>query len=138
MKKLLLAMSLLGAFSAGAETLTQEDSAYGKWKKECSSCHVAYPPQMLSGDNWEQLMGKLDKHFSSNATLNAADTRTIREFLLRFAGNGDRYSSASLRISDTPWFRREHRVLAESVWTLPEVKTRSNCSACHGSLVIGE
>jgi hypothetical protein len=124
--------------SAWAGTLKPANSGYDKWKKECSSCHVAYPPHMLSGNNWEQLMARLDKHFDSNAVLDSRDSKQILNFLLRFSGNGDRYSAASLRISETPWFVREHRVISENEWKRPEVKSRSNCSACHGKSVLGE
>jgi hypothetical protein len=42
-----------------------------------------------------------------------------------------------LRISDTPWFKHEHHVINAKEWTNPEVKSRSNCSACHGKVVLG-
>jgi nitrate/TMAO reductase-like tetraheme cytochrome c subunit len=114
------------------------NSGYTKWKAECSSCHVAYPPKMLNEENWQQLMSSLDKHFDSNAVLDARDRKAILEFLQRNAGSGDLYASASLRISDTPWFKREHRVISPNEWKLPQVKTRSNCGACHGKVVLGD
>ena len=43
-----------------------------KWKEECGSCHVAYPPQLLTAQNWQRLMGSLDKHFGSNAEIGRA------------------------------------------------------------------
>jgi nitrate/TMAO reductase-like tetraheme cytochrome c subunit len=123
---------------AFAESGKQPNSGYTKWKAECSSCHVAYPPKMLSGENWQQLMGGLQKHFDTNAELAAKDAKAILEFLERNSGSGDLYASASLRISDTPWFKREHRVISANEWALPEVKSRSNCSACHGKVVLGD
>lgn len=102
-----------------------------KWKTECSSCHLAYPPQLLSRENWQQLMGKLDKHFGANATLDAKDTKDILAFLQLNGAEEPIHSAASLRISDTPWFRRRHRNVAASEWVHPDVKSRSNCTACH-------
>jgi hypothetical protein len=129
---------VLGMTQAHAESGKQPNSGYAKWKAECSSCHVAYPPRMLNEESWQQLMGKLDRHFGSNAALDARDSRAILEFLQRNAGSGNPYGSASMRISDTPWFRREHRVISPKEWLLPEVKTKSNCSACHGKVVLGD
>ncbi len=102
-----------------------------KWKAECGSCHIAYPPQLLTKDNWQQLMGGLDKHFGSNAALDAGDSREILDFLQRYAGTGGKNSASSLRISDTPWFTREHREVSKNTWSDPAVKSRSNCTACH-------
>ena len=108
-----------------------------KWKEECGSCHVAYPPQLLTAQNWQRLMGSLDKHFGSNAALDTKDNKEILGFLKRNAGNGEDSSAASLRISDTPWFRHEHRGISAKEWIHPEVGSRSNCSACHGKVVLG-
>ena len=134
-----VALLLLGFLinPAYADSVSLPGHNLGKWKEECGSCHVAYPPQMLTSENWQSLMGSLDKHFGANAVLDARDNKTILGFLERNAGSGERYSAASLRISDTPWFMREHRVISAKEWNHPEVKSRSNCSACHGTLVLG-
>ncbi len=137
MRRVVAILLVLGMSQAFAES-GKPNSGYTKWKAECSSCHVAYPPRMLNEEVWQQLMGRLDKHFDSNAVLDAKDRKAILEFLLRNAGSGDLYASASLRISDTPWFKREHRVISPNEWKLPEVKTRSNCGACHGKVVLGD
>ncbi|MBU0622282.1 MAG: diheme cytochrome c [Gammaproteobacteria bacterium] len=138
MKRLLVLLLMVWAGQAGAENVKPPASGYDKWKLECGSCHVAFPPRMLSVENWQELMGGLDKHFGSNAELDKRDRKLIQEFLQRYGGSGPTYTAASLRISDTPWYKREHRVISESEWKLPEVKTKSNCSACHGMKVIGD
>lgn len=102
-----------------------------KWKEECGSCHIAYPPQLLTGKNWQQMMGSLDKHFGANASLDVADSKDILSFLQRYAGSGDKHSATSLRISDTPWFTREHREVSNNVWSDQAVRSRANCTACH-------
>lgn len=116
------------AYAEGAN-ITATHSA--KWKEECGGCHIAYLPQLLTGNNWQQIMNGLDKHFGVNATLDARDSKEILYFLQRYAGSGDRHSATSLRISDTPWFTREHREVSNSVWSDPSVKSRANCTACH-------
>ena len=102
-----------------------------KWKEECGSCHIAYPPQLLTGNNWQKMMTSLDKHFGANATLDAADNKEILNILQGHAGSGDKHSANSLRITDTSWFKREHREIADSAWSSPAIKSRANCTACH-------
>jgi nitrate/TMAO reductase-like tetraheme cytochrome c subunit len=138
MKRLVVLLLVLGMNQAYAGSNQQPVSNNAKWKEECGSCHVAYPPQLMSAENWERLMGSLNKHFGANAVLDPNENKRILGFLERNAGSGDRYSSASLRISDTPWFKREHHVIAPKEWTNQDVKSRSNCTACHGKLVLGD
>ena len=103
-----------------------------RWKEECGSCHIAYPPKFLVEDDWKKLMGGLDKHFGANATLDdPKDRKEILDFLLRHAEFRKKYSAPSLRISETPWFTHEHREISSNTWSAPAVKSRSNCVACH-------
>ncbi|MBK9160458.1 MAG: diheme cytochrome c [Nitrosomonadales bacterium] len=130
--KWLVALTLLAvASSAQADggRLTVPDNA--KWKEECGSCHIAFPPKLLTADGWQKMMSGLDKHFGTNAELDAGDNREILDFLKRHAGSGSRHAAPSLRISDTPWFRREHREVSAQAWRDPAVKSPANCAACH-------
>lgn len=102
-----------------------------KWQAECSSCHIAYPPRFLAADNWQSMMQTLNKHFGSNAEIDAADQQLISDFLKSHAGSGSRYQASTLRISDTPWFKREHREVSAKAWSDPAIKSPSNCTACH-------
>ncbi len=111
---------------------------FPKWKEECGSCHLAYPPRFLSAESWRKLMAGLDKHFGDNASLDPKVNQEILDFLVRNAGSGDRYSAASLRISDTPWFTRKHREVPSRAWTDPAVKSRANCAACHVNAANGD
>ena len=102
-----------------------------KWQAECASCHMAYPPQLLTAENWRQMMGSLDRHFGANATLDAKEKAEILPFLERHAAQDQRFAVKTLRISDTPWFQRKHREIQGSAWTHAKVKSRANCTACH-------
>ncbi len=106
-----------------------------KWKEECGSCHMAYPPQFLSGESWRALMAGLDKHFGSNASLDPAVATEIGSFLEQYASTRPRPSidgkEPALRISDTRWFTAEHREVSSSEWKNPKVKSPSNCGVCH-------
>ena len=138
MKRVAVLLLVFGMNLAHAEAGRLKAPNNPKWKEECGSCHVPYPPQLLSADNWRSLMGSLDRHFGTNASLDANDRKKILAFLEQNAGSGERFSAPSLRISDTPWFKHEHHVINAKEWINPEVKSRSNCAACHGKVVLGE
>ena len=130
--KWLAALALIfGSTMAHAEGSSFSAPANQKWKEECGSCHIAYPPQLLTGENWQRLMGGLDKHFEANAILDPKDNKEILDFLQRYAGHSGKNSASSFRITDTPWFIREHREISNNTWSDPAVKSRSNCAACH-------
>ena len=131
MKWLVAAALILCSTMVHAEREGLSVPNHPKWKDECGSCHLAFPPQLLTAENWRQLMDGLNKHFGANATLDAGDTKDILEFLQRHAGKTEQHSATSLRITDTAWFKRVHREVSSRSWTHPRVKTRSNCTACH-------
>jgi len=116
---------------AGEHVYRVDHPAY---RQECGSCHVPYPPALLDAASSRAVMGGLDRHFGSDAGVEPAARADILGFLERNAGR--RASSAGgaplLRISETPWFLKEHRkeVPAE-VLRRPEVKSFANCGACH-------
>lgn len=105
--------------------------ANATWQEECGSCHIAYPPRLLSKQNWHQLMSNLDKHFGTNAELGPKEQQEISVFLQRYGSSRERNAAATLRISDTQWFIREHHEVSRGAWSDPAVKSRSNCTACH-------
>jgi nitrate/TMAO reductase-like tetraheme cytochrome c subunit len=115
-----------------------------KWKAECGACHVAYPPNLLPAESWRALMSGLDKHFGSDASLDAATAREISSFLEQNAGGGKFASQMSvsrskpvLRITETRWFRNKHDEVSQRDWDNPKVKSPANCTACHGQAESG-
>ena len=104
-----------------------------KWQKECSACHIAYAPGLLPAESWRKVMGGLDKHFDSDASLTAEENKEITDFLVNNASNRWRATTAPLRISETAWFKRKHdsREVPPAVWKNPLVKSSANCQACH-------
>lgn len=131
LKKLAVLILLCSSATAFAEGGKQPSASNPKWKEECGSCHTAFPPRLLVAEDWQKLMGGLDKHFGVNATLDAKDNKEILDFLQRNAGSGARHSSANLRITDSAWFTREHHEVSSKTWANPAVKSRANCTACH-------
>lgn len=113
------------------------------WKTECGSCHLAFPPGMLPAAGWKQQMDTLDKHYGSNATLDAADEKAIRDFLqLASAGNRERVPASKPgeppRITSTAWFRHEHDEVSAAVWRRKAVGSAANCIACHSGAERGD
>jgi hypothetical protein len=114
-------------------------------KEECGSCHMAFAPSMLPALSWQRMMGELDKHFGDNASLDAATTEKITNYLVAHAGDasGQHYSSKWLkgvalgatpqRITELPKWVREHRKVPDWEWRQKEVRTKANCIACHSA-----
>lgn len=111
-----------------------------KWVSECGACHVAYPPRYLPAESWRAIMSGLDKHFGSNAGLDAASANEITAFLEKNADTRKHETLAKplLRITETHWFKSEHREVAAHNWKNPKVKSRANCGACHTKAESGD
>jgi mono/diheme cytochrome c family protein len=103
------------------------------YQQECASCHVAYPPGMLPARSWQRVMNGLDKHFGTDASIDAAMTESISRWLQSHAGADRRVSEEPPqdRITRSAWFARKHRKVEPAVWQLPSVKRAANCAACH-------
>jgi mono/diheme cytochrome c family protein len=108
-------------------------NAPAAYLQECASCHLAYPPGLLPARSWQRLMGGLDKHYGSDASLDPATVQAINRWLQTHAGTYKRTNEepAQDRITRSVWFRRKHRQIDPSVWQLASVKSAANCAACH-------
>lgn len=111
-----------------------------KWKEECGGCHIAYPPRFLPAQSWRALMSGLDKHFGSDASMDTAAAQEITVFLEKNADQRSRQSNGKviLRISETRWFKSEHREVSSRNWKSPLVKSPANCAACHRQAELGD
>ena len=135
-----LRRTLLAAGLATAALAAQADSGRQMpvnmpkaYTQECAACHTAYPPGLLPKASWGRLMGGLDKHFGTDATLDAATLQQLSGWLQANAGTYKRVSEAPPedRITRSAWFERKHRQIEPAVWRLASVKSAANCSACH-------
>ena len=95
--------------------------------KECGECHMAFQPGLLPAGSWESIMKNLTDHFGDRATLPPEQIRSILSYMTSHAGSGDPMRS---RITEQTWWLREHR-FSQSEWSRPDVKSKSNCAACH-------
>ncbi len=119
-----------------------------KYTAECGACHVAYPPALLPARSWGKLMTGLADHFGEHAELAPVDTKAITDYLTANAGDrsagGTRMARSvpdgqtPLRITDLPYFKREHReVPARMVTGNDKIRSFSNCDACHARALQG-
>lgn len=118
--------------------------------KECGTCHLVFPPQMLPARSWETMMGDLANHFGEDASLNDALRADITAYLTgnaadaKSTSDGGRYirgiasSAAPLRITETPYWVRKHDEISERRFQDPKIKSKANCIACHKTADKGE
>lgn len=136
-----LLLSLLAATHAlaedhpkGSRTVSQQTLS-PKYQQECASCHMAYPAALLPVASWQRLMGSLNTHFGTDASLTPADAREISTWLTANGGTYKRVGAMPQqdRISQSDWFLRKHRAgeVPAKVWSRASVGSPSNCVACH-------
>jgi hypothetical protein len=129
---------LMSLLALAASPLAWADSAPSvpllpKYRQECSACHVAYPPGMLPAASWQRVMGNLQNHYGTDASLDAATIQELSGWLKAHAGTYKRVSAPPPddRITRSAWFIREHNEVPAATWKLPAVKSAANCAACH-------
>jgi len=114
------------------------------YKNECASCHFAYQPGLLPERSWIKLMSNLEDHFDTDASLEPEDNKKILRYLIdnsadkftnykrsRKINQSIRSYDTPIAVSQTPYFKKEHREIRKDLITQKEVKSLSNCMACH-------
>ncbi|TXI25089.1 MAG: cytochrome C [Ottowia sp.] len=139
MKAVLSLLTLLLALPAQADRLPLPADTPPAYRAECGSCHLAYPPALLGANDWQQLMGKLDSHFGSDAAVNPEIGQKLTAFLVANASGSNRVEGAGNppRISQTTHFVKEHRKIPARYWTDTRVRSAANCEACHTNAANG-
>ena len=120
---------------------TQEGNLY---KEECGGCHFPFQPGFLPTDSWRNLMAGLDNHFGENAELSDENNQRILAFLTANAAGAvdreipnkamwsTRYTPNPQRITETAFFRHEHREIPPRVLENKGEKISfANCDSCH-------
>lgn len=102
-------------------------------KNECASCHMVYPPAFLPKESWVRIMGSLDKHYGTDASIDPKDLKEVSQWLIQYAGTYKRVSEAppNDRITESSWFIKKHGKISQATWNHAQVKSKSNCMACH-------
>ncbi len=116
------------------------------WAQECSACHFAYQPGLLPGNSWDKLLTPtaLHNHFGEVADLDAGTLKKIRDYALDNAAEKSSFKlsrkitvatenvEAPLRITDVRVIRRKHHDIPERmIKGNKDVRSLSNCEACH-------
>jgi hypothetical protein len=130
--KHLIVLSMIITFpgALAAEDVWKPRENSPLWQSECGSCHMAFPPALLSGADWQIMMQGLDKHFGVNASLDARSRDQIAAFLDRNAGSGWGHSADSQRITETGYFVKKHKSSIRMLIS-GRVKSLVDCVACH-------
>ena len=130
---LVLPLLALLTMPASAAKMTMPADAPKSYEAECASCHMAYPPGLLGQKNWQNIMSGLNKHFGTDASMDAKTQSEITQWLLKNAATRQKYSvfAPENRITKSAWFIREHDEIRADVWKRVGVKSPANCSACH-------
>lgn len=131
----LVALGSLGVVGAQADSRGRDMPANvpSAYVQECASCHTAYPPGLLPQRSWTRIMTGLEKHYGTDASLDAATVKQLSTWLQTHAGTYKRVSEEPPqdRITRSAWFERKHRKIEPAVWKHASVKTAANCAACH-------
>ena len=132
----LAAAALAAAAPARAADAAVPGDPLSTYRRECGSCHLAYPPGLLPAASWQRLTANLPKHFGTDASLDAATLAPLQSWLAANAGTSkkvrrDPSPPPDDRITRAGWFVREHREAPASTLALPAVRSMSNCAACH-------
>jgi hypothetical protein len=121
--------------ASGPATGRAADPASAVYQRECGACHIAYPPHLLAAASWERLMGSLSRHFGVDASLDPADATRIARHLREGASwrvfAGSHSGPPQDRITRSAGFLAEHGEIPASRWKSPDVRSPSNCMACH-------
>ncbi len=117
------------------------------YSDQCGACHLAYSPSLAPASTWNAILADLQHHFGDDATLSAAQIAHIRAYLdANSAGHWDSYpahlmrtpaADGSLRLTDTPGWRRMHRGIPDAVFRSKPVYRASACDACHSDAATG-
>jgi nitrate/TMAO reductase-like tetraheme cytochrome c subunit len=137
---LLSLLAFLLAAPVLAANMAMPSNAPKSYEAECASCHMAYPPGLLGQKNWQNIMSGLDKHFATDASIDAKTASELTPWLLKNAASKQKYAAFAPenRITKSSWFIRKHDEVRVDVWKRAGVRSPANCVACHADASIGD
>ena len=134
-------VSIVAMAAAHADSDGNRVPTLPKYQQECAACHVAYPVGMLPAASWQRLMGSLNRHYGTDASLDEVSLREISVWLKSNAGTYKRVSEEPPqdRITQSTWFLRKHneREISPAIWKRAALGSASNCAACHANAAQG-
>lgn len=127
----LVALAMLGANTAAVADSSNRQPPPARYIEECASCHAPFPAKMLPAASWQALLTSLDKHFGTDASIDAPTARALSQWLSENASRRTSMRPPQDRLTQSAEFVRKHREIATSVWLRPAIGGASNCAACH-------
>ncbi len=114
------------------ENVWQPAQDNASWRAECGACHMAFPPGLLSVDDWLDIMSRLDQHYGVDASLEPKVKVEIYDYLKQNGASSRMFGSRDEvpRITTSDRFVAKHRS-AIRLWAKGQIKTLSDCGACH-------
>ena len=140
---LLIGMAVVLPPPALADRMPLPTNTPASYKLECGSCHLAFAPSMLPARSWQRMMSDLKNHFGDNASVEPVLAAKITRYLTANAADangqlrdgkllrGVDSMSVPQRITTLPEWFRKHRKVPDWEWRHKDVRTKSNCVACH-------
>ncbi len=134
MPRTLAILASLGIFGVNPMAIASDGKRQAppaKYIEECASCHAPFPAKMLPAASWTTLMSSLDRHFGTDASVDAATAITLSQWLRDNASRRMSTRPPEDRLTKGSEFLREHREISPAVWSRPTIKSAGNCAACH-------
>jgi len=116
------------------------------YASECGDCHSPYHPSLRSAGAWAALMTGLPDHFGEDASLGQKTASNISTFLqansattfdTKVARRVGRSDTASLRMTDTRFWKKQHDEIDDAVFRMQGVGSKVNCNSCHKDAMSG-
>ncbi len=116
--------------------------------KECASCHILYPPNLLPKKSWETMMGNLENHFGDDATIDMESNKNILNFLVENSAETSTTKASwkflnsigekdIIALSETKFWEKKHKDISKELFKHKEIKSKANCKACHSDIEKG-
>ena len=80
------------------------------WDRECSDCHLAYPPRLLPARSWAKVLAGQRDHFGEDLALDDATIAEARRLRAEQRGRG---RGGPARVADRPRHPRRSRAAAD-------------------------
>ncbi|MDY0326753.1 MAG: cytochrome b/b6 domain-containing protein [Arcobacteraceae bacterium] len=115
---------------------------------ECGACHTLYPPHSLPRHSWVSMMNDLENHFGDDASLEEEENQNILNFLVQNSAETSTQEMSFkisksignkdiIAITQTSFWKNEHKKIPKEVFEHNEVKSKANCKACHSDIEKG-
>ena len=142
---LLVGILLFGIYGVVAHGLEgkPEYETNQDYIEECGACHLAYAPDLLPVESWQQIMLGLEDHFGDNAELDQETSDILQTYLETHGLSRGRASKMSrllrgvpspppMRITELPAFLNMHYSVPQQLG-VTDLKEGylSPCADCH-------